>query len=236
MSQASKQESLELCIVMPAYNEEGCIARVVGSWLQLSRLIDTEVKLVVVNDGSKDRTGQILEDLSKKHPQLVVVTQPNAGHGKALVNGYCKALDLGARWVFQTDSDDQFRAQDFPQLWEKRDLSKFVTGRRKNRHDPLHRLVITRILRGLINALYSVDLKDSNVPFRLIRADYLRALLKALPSDAPFAPNIFIAVLAKKDGQELFEIPISHAERKLGQSPLSNGVYSKFVFRVLGSL
>jgi dolichol-phosphate mannosyltransferase len=61
--------------------------------------------------------------------------------------------------------------------------------------------------------VFQCVLKDSNVPYRLIKGPYLQRLLNSLP-EQPFAPNIFLSVLAKRDGQELFEIPIGHKERK----------------------
>jgi hypothetical protein len=57
---------------------------------------------------------------------------------------------------------------------------------------------------------------DSNIPFRLIRGTFLRKLLAQLPNPTPFAPNIFLAVMAKKAGHNTFDIPITHKERLTG--------------------
>ena len=205
-------------IVMPAYNEEECIEKVVKSWTgMLTELFgDKETKFIIINDGSKDKTGEILDRLAAEDSRLLVVHQPNAGHGEAVLNGYHKAVDIGSEWVFQVDSDDQFIPADFPQLWEKREQSNFIMGYRQKRYDEFHRLVITRILRGLNLVLFRTYLKDSNIPYRLIKGSYLAKLLDALPF-RPFAPNIFLAVMAKKNGQKLFEIPITHKERETGQ-------------------
>lgn len=208
----------KLAIVMPAYNEAACIEKVTKGWLSLLHDIfpdNKAVKLIVVNDGSKDNTGEILNSVSKTDTRLMVVHQANAGHGKALVNAYHQALQLGAEWVFHVDSDDQFVTNDFKKLWEKREESYFIMGYRKVRYDAFHRLVITRILRFSILFLYGCYVKDSNVPFRLIKGNYLKKLLQQVDFN-PFAPNIFLAVLAAKDQQKLFFIPITHQERKTG--------------------
>jgi dolichol-phosphate mannosyltransferase len=210
--------SLLLSIVMPAYNEEEVIAVVVRQWIDLlDRLFPADnTRLIVVNDGSRDNTGTILDGLKAAQPKLVVVHQPNGGHGNAVVNGYRKAVDLNSTFVFQTDSDDQFITGDFSKLWAKRDASSFVLGYRQERYDAPARLVITRILRLSIAFIYGTYIMDSNIPFRLIRGSFLKKLLAQLPAPTPFAPNIFLAVMAKKAGQNTFDIPIVHKERQTG--------------------
>lgn len=207
----------ELCIVMPAYNEEGCIREVVRSWLQT--LGDLDVvggRLVVVNDGSRDETGDILDQLGAENQALRVVHQKNGGHGRALRNAYEQALLLQPEWVFHVDSDDQFNNDDLRLLWNERTRSKFLIGYRKKRHDAMHRLVITRILRLVGFLFFGAWLRDSNIPFRLIEGRYLKALLEQVPPTV-FAPNIFLAVLARRDGQDLMEIPVEHRDRRTGK-------------------
>lgn len=210
--------SFFLSIVMPAYNEEDCIEQVVGSWTDFlkSKFPNEKTTLIVVNDGSKDKTGEILDQLKDSNPLLTVVHQKNGGHGNAVVNGYKMALQLGSEYVFQTDSDDQFVSDDFDKLWQKRHQSEFILGYREIRHDAKVRLFITRILRSTISTVYGTFILDSNIPFRLIKGSFLQKLMNQLPDPAPFAPNIFLAVMAKRSGQELFDIPITHKERISG--------------------
>ncbi|MBN8547765.1 MAG: glycosyltransferase family 2 protein [Deltaproteobacteria bacterium] len=201
---------------MPAYNEEGCIKDVVKKWISAIDGLGLESGLlIVVNDGSKDRTGAMLDEAAKTYPKLVVVHQTNGGHGKALRTAYDKAVELGAQWVFHVDSDDQFDSAELAILWNKRSQSNFILGFRRDRHDAFHRLVITRILRVLNFVLFGSWLRDSNIPFRLIQGDYLKILLGHI-NPTVFAPNIFLAVLAARDGQDLMAIPITHRERETG--------------------
>ncbi|RCR65671.1 MULTISPECIES: glycosyltransferase family 2 protein [Larkinella] len=211
--------SLHLSIVMPAYNEEECIHEVVETWVDLlTRQFPTEnTRLIVINDGSKDRTGAILDSLKPKYPtKLEVVHTPNGGHGNAVVRGYRHAVAMGSEYVFQTDSDDQFVTDDFAKLWAKRHESHFILGYRQIRFDAPARLVITRILKFSLFLIYGTYIKDSNIPFRLINGAYLKKLLEQLPDPTPFAPNIFLAVMARKAGQKTFDIPIVHKERLTG--------------------
>jgi dolichol-phosphate mannosyltransferase len=203
---------------MPAYNEQDCIEKVVSNWTDFlaARFPNDATTLLVINDGSKDKTGELLDTLKATNPRLTVVHQKNGGHGNAVVNGYRQAVALGSEYVFQTDSDDQFVTDDFDKLWEKRHMSDFILGYREERHDATVRLFITRVLRGTISAVYGTYILDSNIPFRLIKGSFLKKLLAQLPDPEPFAPNIFLAVMAKKSGQELYNIPITHKDRETG--------------------
>ncbi|MBL4707956.1 MAG: glycosyltransferase family 2 protein [Flavobacteriales bacterium] len=208
---------IEIVIVMPAYNEEACIEDSVLHWISFlkNKFNEDVCKLIVINDGSKDNTGSILEKLEQNNSILMLINQSNQGHGAAVLNGYQEALRLHPEWVFQTDSDNQFTSKDFEELWRLRNQSKFILGYRKVRHDDVNRLIITRILRILLWVVFQKYIKDSNVPYRLINANYLNLLLQQLDRK-PFAPNIFISVLAAKDKQKLFEIPIQHLARTTG--------------------
>ena len=206
-------EKLQLAIVMPAYNEAGCIEQVATQWLQVAE--NHYGVLIVVNDGSKDETGPILDRLAARSSGLRVIHQKNAGHGAAVRHGYEKALETGAEFIFQTDSDDQFSPQDFGKLWEMRNESPFQLGVRAERHDPLVRIIISRINAMLLLVLYGTEIRDANVPFRLIRSAFLKVLLPWIPTNA-FAPNIFLSVLAKRAGAEIIETPVTHRERETG--------------------
>lgn len=205
---------------MPAYNEGEVIAEVVEKWTALLKKgfkDEDNARLIVVNDGSKDNTGEILTELAKTNSNLIAINQPNAGHGNAVVNAYKKAIELNAEYVFQTDSDDQFETEDFFKLWAKREESDFILGYRKQRFDAPIRLIITRILKVSLFLFLGAPIEDSNIPFRLIKGDFLKKLIEQLPKPTPFAPNIFIAVMAKRAGYKLFSIPITHKDRHTGE-------------------
>lgn len=211
--------ALKLVVVIPAYNEEACIQQVVLDWYKgIPEIISSDdFAIIVVNDGSKDHTGDLLDELKESLPNLKVIHQPNAGHGMAVVNGYRHAIELNPEFVFQTDSDDQFIVSDFSKLWEKRSLSKFILGFRYVRHDAPFRLFITKILKYSLLFIYGTNIADANIPFRLIQCEFLKKLVSSLPKQTPFAPNIFLSVMAKKAGQDVMNIPIEHIERQTGE-------------------
>lgn len=227
---------LSCVLVMPAYNEEGCIATVVRGWLtEFDRHFAAAFRLVVVNDGSRDRTGAILDELATRDPRLVVVHQKNSGHGGALLHGYRVALDLKPTFVFQVDSDDQFHPADFAQLWTRRHESPCILGHRVVRHDALHRLVITRIVRLVLLALYGRYIKDANIPYRLFETGFLSRALALIPPTT-FAPNIFLSVVGARSGANLMSLPVAHEDRKTGTVSIVRWKLIRICFRCVAEL
>ena len=179
------QTDLDLVVVIPAYNEEACIRDVVPHWIEgIAAVLPKEsFRILVVNDGSRDNTGTILDELTGEYPNLIAKHQLNGGHGNAIFNGYKMAVEMNPKFVFQTDSDDQFDPQDFSKFWEKRNASDFVLGFRQIRHDDPFRLIITRILKYSLLVIYGTYIHDANVPFRLFRTTFLAKLLRLTKID-----------------------------------------------------
>lgn len=202
-------------MIMPAYNEEACISDVITLWNNLIKTYPGS-EILVINDGSKDRTGEVLENLKKRFRQLRVINKKNEGHGATILKGYEDAIKSPHQWIFQTDSDDQFTPEDFGKLWENRHKSNFIIGYRAKRSDPLHRLAISKMIFIFNLIVFGTYIKDANIPYRLMKREYLKALLPELPKNI-FAPNIFLSILAAKDGQNLLSMPIRHKARKSGQ-------------------
>lgn len=194
---------LSLVLVIPAYNEEGCIENVIELWTQgISNVLKNEnFKILVINDGSKDNTGAILDQIASKNNFLMAKHQLNGGHGNAVVNGYKFAVEMNPDFIFQTDSDDQFITEDFKHFWDLKDQSDFILGFRQIRHDDPFRLLITKILKFSLLFIYGTYINDANIPFRLYKTSFLRKLLAVLPNPIPFAPNIFLSVLAKNESE-----------------------------------
>lgn len=186
------------CIaVMPVYNEQDCIAQVALEWLACLETIGG--RLLIIDDGSRDRTPAILQRLALQHPCLSFLTQANAGHGAAVLAGYRHALGEGCEWVFQVDSDGEMPASLFPAIWNARHSAPFVLGARVNRGGHPLRLGLSTIHRHLLHAIFGVSLRDPNIPFRLMRAAELKQLTGALPPGL-FAPNVFLSLMAARRG------------------------------------
>ena len=123
----------KLYIVIPAYNEAANLESVVRAWHQVAQTVGGDSRLLVVDDGSRDETPAILRRLQTELPRLLVHTKPNGGHGPAVRLGYRLALEGGADYVFQTDSDGQTIPDEFWPFWEARHDYDWQTGFRRRR-------------------------------------------------------------------------------------------------------
>lgn len=225
--------SFNLTVVMPAYNEEGCIEAVVREWHGGVVAGIPGARMLVVDDGSRDATGAILDRLASELPALSVVHQINAGHGAALLSAYGMCAD--DEYVFQVDSDGQFLPADFGKLWERRAESGFITGYREVRYDSPVRLFVTRALRLMLAALFGADCKDANIPFRLMEGHALQKLLSHVPKGV-FIPNIFLSLLAARSGYDIMEIPVTHLPRVTGKVSIANLRLVRVLARCVGEL
>lgn len=219
---------MPVSIVMPCYNEGKTIEAVIRSYHDevTSKIAGSE--LIAVDDCSTDGTYEILERLKNEIPELRVLKNPvNSGHGKSVRAGYEAAE---TEYVFQTDSDNQFKTCDFWKLYTLKNSHDFILGFRKVRHDPLPRLVLTRIIR-IANAFFlGVWIKDANCPFRLMKKSVLDSLLANVDREA-LAPNIMLSVLAAKRGIRMAEVPVTHYERATGVSSIEKWKLLKFALK-----
>ncbi len=204
---------LDLILVMPVYNEEGCIAGVVRQWRAVLAAAVPQFKMIVIDDGSRDGTGAAL-DVFEGDPRIEIIHKPNAGHGPTVLGGYRRAVNEG-HWVFQVDSDDEMPAESFPDLWAQRDAYDFLFGVRAGRRQPFGRRLISAVSRAVVGVLFGRGVKDVNTPYRLMRAEALKAILPAIPAGA-FAPNVMVAGLCARRRYRILNRDVSHRGRRTG--------------------
>src|SRR5262249_27756472 len=141
----------------------------------------------------------ILQNLQAQFGDRVsVVDKPNSGHGRSTRVGYHTALQNGAPWILQIDSDGQCDPAFFPDFWAKRNESECVFGRRMAREDGSVRKLIQIACRLLTMIVTRRDLKDSNVPYRLMRRDALQRALQSVPPDFDMQ-NVALTLALKRD-------------------------------------
>jgi len=103
----------KLYIVIPAYNEEENIEAVIKDWYPIVEKIGNGSRLVIIDDGSRDSTYSIIRKAAEKLEALEALTKPNGGHGDTVLYGYKYAIENGADYIFQTDSDGQTLSEEF---------------------------------------------------------------------------------------------------------------------------
>lgn len=135
--------------VMPAYNEAENIERTIKEWYPIVEKCSNEgndARLVIANDGSKDNTFAIMQNLKGKYPLLDPLDKQNSGHGATVLFLYRYALDNHADFIFQTDSDGQTKPEEFWKMWNNRDKYDFQIGNRRGREDGFRRVFVTKVL------------------------------------------------------------------------------------------
>ena len=205
-----------LTVILPVYNEAAVIRQTVESWVDSLRRLDVGYELRAYDDGSKDRSGEILDQMTASIAGLRVIHQPNAGHGPTVLRGYREAK---SEWIFQTDSDGEIGPEGFTTLWQHRHDFDFLVGFRRGRHAPLARRWMSTGARWTIRLGFGQTIRDANIPYRLMRRERLMPLLAYVPPST-FAPNIALSGLAAADGLRIFESPVDSRQRAGGQTSL----------------
>ena len=211
-----------LYIVIPAYNEEANIGDVIESWYPIIEKHNGggQSRLVIIDDGSRDRTLEIMQEAAKTRPLLVPLTKENKGHGATVLYGYKYALREGADFIFQTDSDGQTLPEEFEPFWERRNEYDLIAGWRRGRQDGFSRKVITSVLRGTVKFTFGLDLRDVNVPYRLMKAETLRKWIGLVPPDFNLT-NIAVMAIFGKVGARILSIPVTFRPRQGGKSTVN---------------
>ena len=208
----------KLYIVIPAYNEQENVQRLINDWYPVIDGI-TDARLVVINDGSKDNTYAVLQKLAAHRPKLIVLSKENGGHGDTLLFGYRYAIQHGADWIFQTDSDGQTKAEEFQGFWEIRDQYDAIFGNRRVRGDGPSRKFVEFVLCDLLRINFHVNIPDANCPFRLMCAKKVSNYISLLPEHY-FLPNVMLTVFFTKHDRVSFR-EVTFEDRKGGRNSIN---------------
>jgi glycosyltransferase involved in cell wall biosynthesis len=215
---------------MPVYNEEGAIVAAVDEVKQHVLALIQASELVVVDDGSRDATGRLLDEAAQNDPRIKVIHQPNGGHGAALLTGLKAAQ---GEYVFLIDSDRQIPLDNFKAAWAEMLAGRdAVFGVRRRRYDPVLRLYLSRLIKHSVNVLFRVQLSDANAPYKLFRRGIFQDARDCVP-DGTLAPSLFLAIFAKSRGYNILEIDVTHKERDTGEVTLRKFKLLKFCARGL---
>ena len=206
----------ELAVVIPVFNEEKNIRELLKDWQATLQGIPT--RFIIINDGSTDNSLPILQSIAGQMPELEIHTQPNAGHGPAILAGYKKALGdparnpagpPGAEWIFQIDSDHQHDPAVFATLWKNRHEFDFLLGERIQKNASLPRKWVSYSSTLIVRLLYGNRVKDVNSPYRLMRRALLKGAMAGIPPDS-FAPNILLTAWFVFFKVKIFTTPLGN--------------------------
>ena len=206
--------------VMPAYNEAENIEETIKEWYPVVEKCGASSRLVIANDGSKDDTYQKMLHLQDRYPLLVPLDKPNSGHGATVLFLYRYAIENGAEYIFQTDSDGQTCPAEFWHFYENREYYDFQIGHRVGREDGISRVFVTKILRLVIWLIFHEWVIDANTPFRLMKKEKLLPILDIIPPDY-FLCNVAISAIAVKWNYKIGWYKISFKPRVGGVNSIN---------------
>ncbi|MBA2276833.1 MAG: glycosyltransferase family 2 protein [Chloroflexia bacterium] len=215
-----------LSLVLPAHNEAGNIEAVVSRALAVLPDYTSDFEIVVVNDGSRDETPQIIDRLAAEDARVRTVHHPaNQGYGAALRSGF--AVTRGDHVMFM-DADRQFDIADIRLLVPFVEFFDIVAGFRLERNDPLRRRINAEIFNVAIRLLFGVHLRDIDCAFKIFRGDLLRSLELTAPGALI---NTEIQAKLRRQGASLEQVGVHHYPRIAGEA---TGGSARVIFRAMG--
>jgi glycosyltransferase involved in cell wall biosynthesis len=207
-----------LSIFYPAYNDSGTIATMIIRTLQTAPLVTDDFEIIIINDGSVDDTGSVLDEMARHYPKLRVIhhTQPS-GYGGVLRAGFAEAKK---EWVFYTDGDAQYDVRELPLLAQAvTENVDMVQGYKIKRRDPFHRIIIGLAYQYFVKALFGLVIRDVDCDFRLMR----RTIFKKIRLESVTGTITFELVKKIQDaGFRIVEVPVTHWYRQYGDSQFFN--------------
>jgi len=208
---------LSLSVFFPCYNEQANVERTTRAALEACRSVTDDFEIIIVNDGSTDRTGEIAERLAAEQRCVRAVhNRPNRGYGGALQAGFHAAKK---QWVFYTDGDGQFDLKEIPKLLDLLDRFDIVSAYRLNRCDSVIRRFNAWGWAQLCNRLLGLRLRDVDCAFKI----FPRRLFDEIEVHSEGA-LIDAEILAKaaRRGYRIGQVGVHHYPRTAGRQTGAN--------------
>lgn len=206
----------KISIILPAYNEEMNIMQVIRQCRKTLEDMNERGEIIVVNDGSKDKTKEMLNKLEKEITELRIINHDtNQGYGKAVADGIGEAR---GEYIATLDSDNQFNIQELTNLLQKIEGGyDIVAGFRKRKKDRMLRVLANKVLNSLIRLFFEAKFKDINCSFRI----YKKKVFDNLNIEArSFILPTEILLKLKVMGYAIAEVEVSHRIREKGRSSI----------------
>lgn len=211
-------ELKSLSVFLPAYNEEDSIASTVEGVVKVLKTLRLDWEVLVINDGSKDKTAEVVKDLTKEYPGVKLIDhEKNRGYGHALKTGFAEAK---YPWVAFVDSDGQFDFSEIKKLLEKTGEADVILGYRLNRADPFQRRIFTWGWKMLAMILLGLNVKDYSCGFKLIKKKVIEDV-SPIESEEKVT-QIEMLIKAKKKGYRFAEVGVHHYPRTAGMATGAN--------------
>jgi len=199
------------------FNEEDNITRAVSCARQVLKEITDDYEILIVNDGSIDKTGEIAEELARKDGKIRAIHHPeNIGLGGAVTTGFKNGR---CEYILYIDGDNPFEVSEIKKALPYLDGYEVIAGYRIDRRDTLKRYVYSKVYNWLIRTLFGLKVRDVNFSFKMCRKDIFQRI--ELKSKGSFI-DAELLIKARNNNMKIKEIPIEYIPRKDGTSTLSS--------------
>lgn len=216
-------QAIKPIIVIPTYNEKENIARLIYEIFK-QNIIDLEI--IIVDDNSPDKTAEIAEEISNSKPVHIIKRPCKMGLGSAYLDGFKKALQLGATHIFEMDADFSHNPKDISRLLESAKVYDLVIGSRKINGGSIVGWNFSRKLMSsgamwISRLILGLKIKDVTAGFRCYKKEVLEKLdLKKIKSNG-YAFQEEMLYRTEKAGFKIKEIPVTFIDRQAGKSKIS---------------
>ena len=208
----------ELSVFLPCYNEEKNLQNTFDKTLPILQDITQKWEIIIVNDGSKDKTAQVAASIASKYPKNVVVVthNPNRGYGAAFKSGMYTAK---YEWISFIDADGQFDFNDIRNLisTQKKTKADLVIGYYLGRKVPFYRIWGSKVWQLAVFILFGLRVRDIDCGFKLVRKQVLDTIPKLEAERGPFISSEFL-IKSKKFGFKIVEVGVHHYARLHGEA------------------
>jgi len=214
-----------LSLILPAHNEEENIRYVVEQALEVLPKYTPGFEIIVVDDGSRDKTPKISDELAANDSRVRAIHHKrNKGYGGALTTGFKAST---SDFVMFMDSDRQFDINDIALLAPFVGKFDIVAGVRMERNDPFHRRLFAETFNLTVRILFGVRLHDIDCAFKIFRGDLLRSMELTSPGALI---NTEIQAKARRQGATVEQVGVHHYPRIAGEA---SGGSPKVIFRAM---
>ncbi|PIZ47489.1 glycosyltransferase family 2 protein [Candidatus Woesebacteria bacterium CG_4_10_14_0_2_um_filter_39_14] len=218
-----------LSVFLPVYNEERDIAKTILSVRDTLSEVATQWELIIVDDGSKDKTRDIIEGLTKNDPRIKIINHnSNRGYGASLRSGFYSAK---YSWIAFMDSDGQFDFSEITNFIEKQNETgaDLVIGYYKERKVSFFKKITSKIWEFLVFILFGLKVKDIDCGFKLISKKVIEKIPQLESERGAFISSELL-IKAKKVGFRIVEIPVAHyPATRVGTGRKLNVIIQSFV-------
>jgi dolichol-phosphate mannosyltransferase len=222
-------------VIVPTYNERENIARLIEAVLAQ----DNRLEILVVDDGSPDRTGDIVEEIGRSNPRVNLLRRARKlGLGTAYLAGFRWALDRDYTFVFEMDADFSHDPTHLPQFLKAAENADLVLGSRYRDGKvtvvnwPIDRLILSYLANVYARAVTGLKIWDLTGGFKCFRREVLEAIDLGQVRSNGYAFQIEMSCRAWRAGARIVEIPIVFVDRTEGQSKMSKAIMREAIWMV----